>query len=150
MSFFDHVQTCFPSSENQKLGLSRFMAAKKDMDETTRFIDATNGKKILLLVDEPFSGTVESDKAARTYDFGISIKDKPKLMCVLATHVYQPTLLEEETNGIFKNYQPEIIKVSAGNFTNTFKIKPGPATWWFTKEGDVAEYNDWLSTRIRS
>ena len=79
------------------------------------------GEHILLLIDEPYSGTVEVEKNMRTNSFCNAIKDYDNCLMTLVTHLQEPTLLAKKTNGLFINQHLRIDCIN-DHFVRIFKI----------------------------
>jgi len=145
-TLFTAIRTSLAPRENLQEGLSTFMAEKKIMSE---LLDDIQGMEIydrlLVLIDEPYKGTVDDESAKRIYQFGTDIARYPHALVAIATHVKKPILLEGATGGIFGNYQVKIEEIKPGVFERLFKLIQGPAMWWFEDEGKRSRFIDWIS-----
>lgn len=142
------IRTSLAPHEDLEQGLSTFMAEKKVMTELTddiRESDATH--PVLVLIDEPYKGTVDAESAKRIYQFGKDVADYPYALIGIATHVKKPIMLEHDTGGIFGNYQVKIREISFGVFERLFKLEKGPAMWWFEDSDQRSRFVDWISTK---
>ena len=76
LSLLDGVRTCIHPQESLEHELSTFMAEKMRIDAIKQYVFQNNapGFKVLLLLDEPFKGTVDSESADRIYEFGKDIE----------------------------------------------------------------------------
>jgi len=102
---------------------------------------------MLVLIDEPYKGTVDDESAKRIYTFGKnSIAYSHALLCI-ATHVKKPIFLADETNGVFGNYHSVIREIFWGYFERLFKIQKGPALWWFEDEDKRGRFIDWIGAK---
>lgn len=146
MTPFDELATCFHSNENIMEGNSTFMAGKKDMLHVTERVQKSvaNNKKMLLLVDEPYLGTIDGITGRRVHAFGQQVATMPSVMAIIATHTEKPTLLESETNGIFANYHIGITHDERG-FALTYKLQRGLCEWWLHDEDKQDNFVDWLT-----
>lgn len=146
MTPFDELATCFHSSENIMEGNSTFMAGKKDMLHVTERVQKSvaNNKKMLLLVDEPYLGTIDGITGRRVHAFGQQVASMPSVMAIIATHTEKPTLLENETKGIFANYHIGITHGERG-FALTYKLQRGLCEWWLHDENKQDNFVDWLT-----
>jgi hypothetical protein len=145
---FSSLRTCFHPRENLEEELSQFMAEKKCMDALCTH--ATNSRTTgftLLLVDEPYRGTVTSETEERIYTFGQAIAHHDHVALLLATHVEKPIQLERDTRGLFTNYQVLIGQEAPDTFKRTFKIIPGVAHWWFENTEQRSRFIDWLCSK---
>jgi len=144
-TLFSSIRTSLAPSENLSQGLSTFMAEKKVMQELLEDIHESDiHHKILVLIDEPYKGTVEDESAKRIYQFGKDVADFPQALVAIATHVKKPLFLEQDTGGIFGNYQVKICEKSFGVFDRLFKLEKGPAMWWFEDENQRSRFIDWI------
>jgi hypothetical protein len=124
------------------------MAEKKTMSELLEDIYAADtDDKMLVLVDEPYKGTVDAESAKRIYQFGKDVAGYPQLLLALATHVRKPIALAQDAPGIFGNYQVKINETRLGTFERLFKLEPGPAMWWFDDGDKRSRFVDWISTK---
>lgn len=140
------LRTCFHPRESLSEDMSQFMVEKQCMDTLKEYvIHYAEDYKVLLLIDEPYRGTVDAESAQRIYDFGKNVSQIPQASVVIATHVYKPIILEKETNGIFTNCQVIINQLSDTLFERTFKIIPDVAYWWFADATKRAHFVDWLA-----
>ena len=144
LSVFTGIRTGLNPREDLQHGISTFMAEKQRMNELYKFINGAHedGHR-LVLIDEPYRGTVEAESARRIYLFGFDIATTPSIV-VMATHVQRPIDLAKDTNGQFDNYHVEILEPTPGAFKRTFKIKSGPAMWWFENSERRARFIDWI------
>lgn len=146
MTAYAGLRTCFHPRESLSEDMSQFMVEKKCMDNLAAYVqNRSHDQKIMLLIDEPYRGTVDAESAERIYAFGQMAAHIPQASVVIATHVYKPITLSQETKGIFTNCQVLIDQIDATNFNRTFKIVPGVATWWFADARKRANFVDWLA-----
>ncbi len=149
MSLFDHIYTGLNPQEDLSKGLSKFMAQKLRMSQLQEYIgNANKNNKLLVLIDEPYSGTVDDEAAKRICQFGQSVSKNPYALVTISTHVKQPIELEKTTDGVFKNYQVTIIPQKNGLFVRTFKLQRGPAHWWFDNQKHRSAYIDWIASKM--
>ena len=97
----------------------------------------------LILIDEPYHGTVEFEASKRVYDFCYAVMDVPCLL-MIATHLQKPIMLEADTQGKFVNFQMDYTEDDLGNITRSFKFIPGPAFWWFNDSVKRSRFIDSL------
>lgn len=144
-TLFASIRTGLSPQENLEQGLSTFMAEKKTMTEILDDIRKSDSQHyMLVLIDEPYKGTVDAESAKRIYQFGKDIAGFSQALVAIATHVKKPILLEHDTNGIFGNYQVRIEETSPGVFKRLFKIEKGPAIWWFEDGNKRSRFIDWI------
>jgi energy-coupling factor transporter ATP-binding protein EcfA2 len=147
-TLFSVIRTGLAPREDLAQGLSTFMAEKKTMVELLEDIHRSNNeRKTLVLVDEPYKGTVDAESAKRIYDFGKDIAHYPQALVIIATHVKKPITLAKDTAGIFGNYQVKIRETSLGVFERLFKLEEGPADWWFEDAEKRSRFVDWISVK---
>jgi hypothetical protein len=143
LSVLTGIRTALKPEENIVKGLSSFMAEKLRLNQITRFIAnyTKPNDTILVLLDEPYKGTVEAESAQRICAFSKEIASS-KGMVIMATHLEKPITLESETGGLFKNYQLEFQEVEQGQLFPTYRLLPGPALWWFADHEKRKRYID--------
>lgn len=144
-SLFSSIRTSLAPHEDLEHELSTFMAEKKIMAELLADIKSLDNYPMLVLIDEPYKGTVDAESAKRIYQFGKDVASYPQALVAIATHVKKPISLAQDTGGIFGNYQIKIQEVKHGVFERLFKLEPGPATWWFEDENQRSRFVDWIS-----
>jgi len=148
---FARIRTSLRPQQDIKSGLSAFMAEHKRVDHVKKDISGCAGN-ILVLLDEPYKGTVEAESAKRIYEFGKEVAEKKNCMLLLATHLRKPIELPDATDDIFANYQMGYVETKAGpssgsGFKRTFKVLDGAAIWWFDDADKRARYIDWLCSK---
>jgi len=145
-TLFSDIKTSLAPHEDLKRGLSTFMAEKKIMVELLDDIRHSDARdRMLVLIDEPYKGTVDAESAKRIYQFGQDVAAFPQALVAIATHVKKPITLEKDTGGIFGNYQVKIEEIKPGIFERLFKLEQGPAMWWFEDEEKRSRFVDWIS-----
>ena len=146
-TIYTGLRTGLDPHEDLQHGISTFMAEKKRMEQLHAFINASNAhEQALVLIDEPYRGTVDEESARRIYAFGKDIAENSYAIVCLATHVQKPIELPQATNGAFANYHVEILEPTYGVFKRTFKLKNGPATWWFEDADRRTRFVDWIGS----
>jgi hypothetical protein len=147
-TLFTSIRTGLSPQENLEEGLSTFMSEKKTMTEVFNDIIRSNSQHhMLVLIDEPYKGTVDAESAKRIYQFGMDIADFSQVLVAIATHVKKPITLEADTGGIFGNYHVKIEETSPGIFKRLFKLEKGPALWWFEDGSKRSRFIDWISVK---
>lgn len=138
------IGTALATKEDLSKNVSTFMAEKKVMEELLNDIrQSDKHHHMLILIDEPYKGTVEDESAKRIYQFGKDVANFPDALVAIATHVKKPIFLEQDT-GVFGNYQVKIHEKSFGVFERLFKLEKGPAMWWFEDENQRSRFIDWI------
>ena len=143
ISNFSKIRTSLRPQQNIKDGLSSFMAEHKRVSDVANDIRLSKGN-VLVLVDEPYKGTVESEAAHRVYRFGKSVVENKNCMLLMATHLRKPIELAQDTQGFVANYQMGYIENESGSFKRTFEVLQGPAIWWFDNAEKRTKFVDWL------
>lgn len=147
MSLLHGIRTSLQPEENILQGLSTYMAQAQAMERMHSFIQTCNDthKPGLVLIDEPYHGTVEAEATARIKNFGMSIASMSHSITGMAMHVQEPTKLA--STGLFANYQVEVQEKEDATFVRTFKLIPGYAHWWFNDAVMRARFVDWISVQ---
>jgi len=143
ISDFSKIRTSLRPKQNIKDGLSSFMAEHKRVSDVSDDIYSCKGN-ILVLMDEPYKGTVEAESASRVYAFGKNLAEVKHCMLLMATHLRKPIELAYDLPEVFANYQMSYLGDNATGFKRTFKVLDGPAIWWFDDAKKRAEFIDWL------
>ncbi|MEX0848891.1 MAG: hypothetical protein WD055_01565 [Candidatus Dependentiae bacterium] len=144
MSLFAGLRTSFNPQEDIAHDISTFMAQKKRLGQLQQYVQQSDKDTChLLLVDEPYRGTIEAEAEKRAYQFGDYIAQYQQIMLVMASHLQQPIHLQENT-GLFINKQMQITSNDDGTFNRTFKLLDGAAWWWFVDIEKRMQFIDWL------
>ncbi len=141
MTIFDKILTSVNIKENMELGYSTFMAEKFRIEEIVKEVLNSEGKKIAVVVDEPFKGTMEDEGTLRAYKFGFEMAKHKNVVCMMATHFRKPADLDIDTNN-FANYHFEIAQNSEDSFTRTFNLSRGKCDWWYDDPKKREQYID--------
>jgi len=146
LSLFNGVRSCIHPQESIEHELSTFMAEKMRIDAIKQYVFQNNtpGFKALLLLDEPFKGTVDAESADRIYAFGKDIASLNGLIVTIATHVEKPINLAQDT-GAYKNYHVAIKELPDGTFERQFTIEPGVVRWWFDDPNKRSRFIDFVT-----
>lgn len=132
---------------NAQKGLSTYMSGAKQAQELIEDIGTLHTtKKGLILCSEPYRGTPDAQTDRKINEFCKSIVPNNHFIMALETHVVGPTKLEQEYSNVFVNGQMDIIQYPDGTFKRTFKLKDGPALWWFNDINKSSAFVDWIST----
>lgn len=147
MSLFNGIRTSIHPEESLEEELSTFMAEKMRVDDIKDFVFGHNNPnfKVLLLLDEPFRGTVDAESAERIYQFGTDIAPLKQSIVLLATHVEKPTRLAQDTGNAFANYHVCIKEAENGSFEREFKLEPGLLEWWFADAAKRSRFIDFVT-----
>lgn len=148
MSLFGSLRTALDPHEDIKKGLSSFMAQRKRMNELAALAHAEKALPMMLLVDEPYRGTVEATSQQMVTSFCSSIGECESAAMFLATHFQQPTTLADQNGAIFENVQCLFDVDETGRMYRTFKLAPGAATWWFTDDHARSQYLSMLEAEV--
>jgi DNA mismatch repair ATPase MutS len=141
------IRTCFSPEEDLHKGLSTFMAVDNRMQAIKKFI-TEHMQPTLVLIDEPWRGTVDEASAEYIYAFGKEIAETNSMLCI-ATHVKKPIELEAVTDD-FKNMHVAMHEHSDGLFERIFKLQDGPAYWWFDDAAKRGRFINWLRTTYKN
>lgn len=148
-TLFNGLRTCLNPKEQMRKGMSTFMAASAGMDALTNYIKETQAdKKYMILVDEPYRGTVNDETAARTGTFCRDVMYRPNIITVLATHIMPDLTMQEEC--AWGAYSIAIEEPTPGVFKRKYELKrevPGERIWWFTNKAMRSRYVDWIKTQ---
>jgi len=145
MSHFERIRTSLHPQQEIRSGLSSFMAEHRRIQEVRETINMCDGN-ILVLLDEPYKGTVEMESASRVYAFGKEIAKNKNCTLLMATHLKKPIELTDDVPGLFANYQMGYTetKSTPSRFKRTFKVLDGPAMWWFDDADKRTRFINWL------
>lgn len=100
-SIFTNIVTSLDPKEDIARGLSSYMAQKQRMNHLEQALLKQSGPQ-LVLIDEPYRGTVQQTSEDLLYDFCSSVAHGNALM-LLATHFEKPTQLENDLSGSYNN-----------------------------------------------
>lgn len=131
LKLFTGLRSSLCPREDLQQSLSTFMAEKLRIDQTRSFIKSYKPDDcFLVLLDEPYRGTVEVESNYRVCQLGKELAPRDHCMLIIATHLQGPIDLEQST-GVFANYQLRLDCDERGKFTRTFELIDGAALWWF-------------------
>ncbi len=144
--------TCLGAKEDIEQQLSTFMAEAYAMNNIFSNIEQSRpDNRCLVLVDEPYRGTLERTSGKRIYEFGKAITNFPYAMTILTTHHRQPIELAHDTQGAVRNVHVTITehphKSGENQFERLFKLADGPATWWFDDQERQERFADWIGSQ---
>lgn len=143
---FTGLRTCFHPQESLSEDMSQFMIEKLCMDKLSHYLSTlSTGDNVMILIDEPYRGTVDAESAERIYAFGKKAAQIPEANVVIATHVQKPIELAVDTHNIFTNCQVIIKELDKNRFERTFKVMPDVAYWWFDDHEKRSRFVDWLA-----
>ncbi|MDR3550921.1 MAG: hypothetical protein P4L31_05905, partial [Candidatus Babeliales bacterium] len=144
LKMFTGLRSSLSPHEDLQQSLSTFMAEKLRIDQTRSFIKAYKPDDcFLVLLDEPYRGTVEVESNYRVCELGKELAPMDHCMLIIATHLQGPVDLELAT-GVFANYQLRLDCDEHGKFTRTFELIPGAALWWFNDADKRRRFVDQL------
>ena len=146
MPVFAGLRTSFNPPEDISQDLSTFTAQKKRLDQLRSYARAAMpAQKLLLLIDEPYRGTIEAEAEKRAYALGCELAQYPNCMAVMASHLQTP--IELEQSGYFMNRYLDI-ETDGDRFVRTFKLCDGVAWWWFHDIERRMHFIDWLHAQL--
>lgn len=129
MSLFTDIRTSFNPREDITRGVSTFMAQKERLDLISSLVKDTHTGCCMILVDEPYRGTIEAEAERRCYHWCKHMAQYDHCMQLVACHLKKP--LELARHDCFALKQLEVLVHNNGAFTRTFKLKDGAPQWWF-------------------
>lgn len=143
---FAGIKTGLAPREDLEKNMSKGMAERKRIVDLLDAMRKSELKKenILVLIDEPYAGTVDDVAGEKIYDLGKDVESFSHVLLAIATHNKKPTRLEADTQGVFGNYQVRIREKSFGVFERLFKFEKGSARWWFEDAAQRRRFLDWL------
>lgn len=145
MSSMHGLRTSFNPQEDIKKGISTFMAQKERLELLNRYAKTEHNQGCcMLLVDEPYRGTIEAEAELRSYQFCKEIAQHAHCMLIVASHLKKPMQLAQETK-LFVNKQFEVAAHDDGAFKRTFKLVDDAAWWWFDDVHKRMLFVDWLA-----
>ncbi len=146
ISLFNGLRTSFNPQEDIKRDISTFMAQKEHLAKLEAYIKHADPHGCyMLLLDEPYRGTIEQEAEKRAYRLGKELARYPQCMTVMASHLKLPLSLAEDTQ-LFVNKQFQMQSHADGSFTRTFRLLDGAAWWWFNDIEQRMQFIDWLHT----
>lgn len=141
MSVFSAICTSFNPPEDITRGVSTFMAQKERLDTIGNMVVHDQGAGCsMLLVDEPYRGTVEAEASQRCYQWCKNLVQYPHCMQIIASHLQKP--LELGVDKSFALKQLEVLAYDDGTFVRTFKLIDGVSSWWFDDVGKRIAFVD--------
>lgn len=145
---FETIATCFISEEDASAGLSTFAAEQVRMARIgNKMMNGNTGSnhKVLAIVDEPYRGTVHNITAESiNLFFDTYVVPADNSILLIATHVESPVHYADTYPSLFANYHMTIDFENHDHIKRTFKISPGPATWWFHDDNKQHRFIQWF------
>jgi hypothetical protein len=129
-TLFDYMTTYMNVSDDTAAGKSLFQAQVTRAKKLIESIDALAEHKLgFVVIDEIFTGTNAKSASQAAYKLAKHIAGVPSVCFVLATHfVDELSALEQETQGICKNYNVDANKDEQGQIAFTYQLRPGRST----------------------
>ena len=126
MTPFSFIQATLKSNDDTANNKSRFQVEALDMARVMqRVLELPKDKFCAIFSDELFAGTEVEPAISLTRRICLSIAEMNNVMYILATHYKELTKLETITNGVFKNYKVEVIKLPDGSLHRPYKLIEG-------------------------
>lgn len=126
MTPFSFIQATLKSNDDTANNKSRFQVEALDMARVMqRVIALPKDQFCAIFSDELFAGTEVEPAIALTRRICLSIADMNNVMYILATHYKDLTKLELMTEGVFKNFKVEVIKLPDGTLHRPYKLIEG-------------------------
>lgn len=134
------VLTYIAPEEDVTKNLSTFMSQKVRADNIVSSVKlATQEDRFFVVIDEPFSGTVELQAAGLAAELAYTLGNDRRDLLLLATHFEAPTKLSQ-TSENFANYQLQVdTDPHTGKPVRRFVLLKGSATWWFDTSPEAKE-----------
>lgn len=146
MTVFSGLRTSFNPPEDISQDLSTFMAQKKRLDQLRSYARSLQPTgQLLLLIDEPYRGTIEAEAEKRACSLGGELAQYGHCMTVIASHLRTPIDLAQ--SGDFINRHLKIV-MDGDAFVRTFKLCDGVAWWWFDDIERRIRFIDWLHAGV--
>lgn len=152
LSVEDKIGSFMNVKEDLSKGQSKFMAEKARVVEIVKDIEEAvkNKQKIIVFMDEVYSGTMEDQGALMLFNFGKSLAQTEHCMLMIATHFKEHVhSLENLYPNFFKNYHFEIKEMN-DRFVRSFDLKEGRCEWWFADPARRNRYIEQLATEEQS
>lgn len=144
ISLFHGLRTSFNPQEDLSKGVSTFMAQQARLSSLEKYVQKSDKSHcLMLLVDEPYRGTIELEAERRSYNFATGIAQHPSCMLIMSSHLKKTLDLESDTQ-LFKNMHLQIDSLDDGSFVRRFKLRSGAAHWWFEDIEKRIQFIDWL------
>ncbi len=125
---FKLIRTHINIKDDVEHGISHFKAEVINIDEIQKSILSLKpGERCFVVIDEIFhtTGPQTAVPLARKYFLGLA--NYADVMVISSTHFPELIELEKETNGVYKNYKMEILKID-GKLVRPHKIEEGSTT----------------------
>ncbi len=145
------IRTSFSTDSVSEKGLSTFMAAQQAIQQIQEFMKhITHNQTGMILLSEPYKGTVEAEAAYRINQFCTEYFLKhPTIIMGLESHVFAPIELAKKFPQSFANKQMTIKLLDNGTFERTFLMSDGAADWWFENNQLRSQYVDWINDFVK-
>lgn len=132
MTPVDKINAYLNVQEDLSSGESTFMAEMHELDRiVNEIVSVPTNRRCLTVIDEGLRGTVAAEGIKRLTQALRDVAKVPGNIGIVATHFEEPTALEAETNGAWRNYYVEILESTPGVFKRTFRLLPGVNAKWF-------------------
>jgi DNA mismatch repair ATPase MutS len=128
MTPFDCLATSLKVQDNIATGQSHFMAETKQAAALDKMVsNLPAGSKAFIVIDELFEGTAAHVGSRALGEFLLRlVTNHQKLVLVAATQYKgEPTLLEQETDGVCKNYKVDVVIDDNGVITRPYLVEEG-------------------------
>lgn len=151
ISKLEGIRTSFSTDSVSEKGLSTFMAAQQAIQQIQEFMEHITPEKTgMILLSEPYKGTVEAEAAYRINQFCTEYFLKyPTIIMGLESHVFAPIELAKKFPESFANKQMTIKLLENGIFERTFLMSDGAADWWFENNQLRSQYVDWINDLVK-
>ena len=144
------LRTSLQPEENAPRGLSTFMAELESMQKISTFMHTCNKhQRGLVLISEPFRGTVGLQTVQEIMNFGRDSAKTNNCLMALETHEFEPTKLATEFPNLFVNGHMRIHEPTYGEFEKAYILDAGAPEWWFNDSEKVSRFVLWLKKSMR-
>lgn len=129
-TLFDYITTYMNVSDDTAAGQSLFQAQVARAKKLIESIDSLAEHKIgFIVIDEIFTGTNAKSASQAAYKLAEHLANSSSVCFVLATHfVDELSVLEQDTQGICKNYNIDANKDEQGKIAFTYQLRQGRST----------------------
>ena len=122
---FSYIDTYLNITDDISSGDSLFKSEVLRIKELLNRIKIENPKKCFVIMDEMFNGTNPLEGEAAGYAVGKYLAKLKNSITLIASHYPKMTLLEQDTNCIFKNYKVSVNKLKNNILQYPFKLEEG-------------------------
>lgn len=122
---FNYLDTYLNIVDDISAGNSLFKAEVLRIKELLETLYKISPGKCFVIMDEMFSGTNPIEGEAAGCAVGMALAKMQNCITMIASHYPKMTQLEDNTNGIFKNYKVTVTRNEDKSLSYPFKIESG-------------------------